>query len=79
MFKFLKFYLDMVDFIYRNESKLMVILRCIGPEKFFLERAIFPSEDLAFLAPKGSKVEIWGNELYGPRLEQRITIQDSSD
>ena len=57
----------------------MVILRCIGPEKFFLERAIFPSENLAFLAPKGSKVEIWGNALYGPRLEERITIPDSSN
>lgn len=58
----------MVDFIYQNEPKLMVILRCIGPEKSFLEWAIFPSENHTFLALKESKVEIWGNELYGPRL-----------
>jgi len=34
---------------------------------------------IILVAPKGSKVEIWGNELYGPRLEERITIPDSSN
>jgi len=26
------------------------------------------------MAPNDSRVEIWGNELYGPKLEERIRI-----
>ncbi len=52
----------------------MVVLRCIGPSKFFLERVLFPFEVLTFMAPNNSKVEIWGNQLYGPKLEERIRI-----
>ncbi len=66
----------MVDFSYKNESARMVVLRCIGPKNFFLERALFPSEVLAFEAPRNSRVEIWGNEFYGPILEQRIRVEN---
>ena len=55
----------------------MVVLRCIGPSNFFLERVLFPTDILTFMAPNDSRVEIWGNELYGPKLEERIRI--SSD
>ncbi len=26
------------------------------------------------MAPYDSRVEIWGNELYGPKLEERIRV-----
>ncbi len=66
----------MVDFSYQNQSHQMVVLRCIGPNQFFFERVIFPMESLSFQAPEGSSVEIWGNEFYGPKLEERLRVID---
>ena len=64
----------MVDFSYRNITSSMVILKCIGPGRFFLERAIFPQEVFSSMAPEGSHLEIWGIESYGPSLEQRLRV-----
>ena len=55
----------------------MVILKCIGPNSFFLERAIFPQEVFSSIAPEGSQLEIWGIESYGPNLEQRLRVSSS--
>ena len=68
----------MVEFSYKNNSCRMVVLRCIGPSNFFLERVLFPTDILTFMAPNDSKVEIWGNELYGPKLEERIRVTSSN-
>ena len=68
----------MVDFSYRNITSSMVILKCIGPDRFFFERAIFPQEVFSSMAPDGSQLEIWGIESYGPNLEQRLRITASS-
>ena len=68
----------MLDFSYRNESERMLVLRCIGPYNFFLERVLFPAELLVFSAPEDSKVEIWGDELYGVRLEKRMRVTKTS-
>ena len=57
----------------------MVVLRCIGPSNFFLERVLFPTDILTFMAPNDSRVEIWGNELYGPKLEERLRISNNKD
>ena len=67
----------MVDFSYINITSSMVILKCIGPDRFFLERAIFPQEVFSSIAPEGSKLEIWGIESFGPRLEQRHRLSDT--
>ena len=64
----------MIEFSYQNKGNRMVVLRCIGPSQFFLERVLFPTDVLTFMAPKDSRVEIWGNESYGPKLEERIRI-----
>ena len=64
----------MVDFSYRNVTSNIVILKCIGPNRFFLERAIFPKEVFSSIAPEGSQLEIWGIESYGPGLEQRLRV-----
>lgn len=57
---------------YRNGSDRMVILRCLGPDEFFLERVIFPFEQLSFLCPPGSELEIWTHSLGGPELVERF-------
>ena len=69
----------MFEFSYKNESSRMVVLRCIGPANFFLERVLFPTDILTFKAPNNSRVEIWGNELYGPKLEERIRISSENE
>ena len=69
----------MVDFSYKNEGSRMVVLRCIGPSNFFLERVLFPTDILTFKAPIDSRVEIWGNELYGPKLEERIRVSSEAE
>ena len=53
---------------YRNTSDRMVILRCLGPEEFFLERVVFPFELLSFQCPRSSEVKIWTHGIGGPEL-----------
>ena len=64
----------MIEFNYRNNSNNMVVLRCIGIESFYLERVLFPAEEIVLTVPEDSRVEVWGNELYGPKLAERIRI-----
>ena len=66
-------------FSYKNEHSRMLIVRCIGEKNFFVEKVILPFEVIAFEAPKDARVEIWGNELYGPKLEERIRISSDSE
>ena len=56
----------------------MVIVRCIGPEEFFLERVVFPFELLSFLAPPESSVQIWTHGLGGPELLETIAVAELS-
>ena len=61
---------------YRNTSDRMVIVRCIGPQEFFLERVVFPFELLSFLAPAESVVQIWTHGLGGPELRETIKVEE---
>ena len=61
---------------YQNRSDRMVILRCTGPNRFFLERVVFPMELLAFEAPSEADVEIWCHSLGGPELLERFSAED---
>ena len=79
MFNRVNIYHLMIEFSYKNKGERMVVLRCIGPTKFFFERVLFPLEVLTFMAPHNSIVEIWGNELYGPKLEERIRVPNNED
>lgn len=63
---------------YRNGSDRMVILRCLGPSAFFLERVVFPFEQLSFQCPDGSDVEIWTHSLGGPELLERFEAAEVS-
>jgi len=61
---------------YRNASDRMVILRCLGPNAFFLERVVFPFEMLNFACPKDSEVKIWTHGLGGPELVEALLADD---
>ena len=63
---------------YRNASDRMVILRCIGPQEFFLERVVFPFELLSFCAPTSASVQIWTHGLGGPELLEAIDVGELS-
>jgi len=54
----------------------MVIVRCIGPDEFFLERVVFPFELLSFLAPPESMVQIWTHSLGGAELRESLAVED---
>ena len=69
----------MLDFSYCNKSNRMVVLRYIGPSNFFFEKVLLPTEVILFSAPEESKLEVWGNGLYGPNLEERIRIKENSN
>ena len=47
--------------------------------KLFFRKSFIPTDILTFMAPNDSRVEIWGNELYGPKLEERIRISSDSE
>ena len=69
----------MIQLKYRNNSCNMVVLRCIGADNFFLERVLFPAELIVLTVPEDSKLEIWGHEMYGPNLEQRLRINSQNE
>ena len=71
--------IKMIEFSYKNEGSRMVVLRCIGSSNFFLERVLFPADIFTFMAPNDSRVEIWGNELCDPKLEERIRIPSENE
>ena len=55
----------------------MVILQCIGPDSFFIEKAISLQEIFSSMAPEGSHLEIWGMRTYGPNFQQRLRVSAS--
>ncbi len=57
---------------YRNCSERMRIIRCCGPEDFFLERVVFPFEVLTFHCPLATDVEIWARDSAGVVLSERL-------
>lgn len=60
---------------YSNGRDRMVIVRCLGPDAFFLERVLFPFEQLSFQCPAGSDVEIWSHTLGGPELVEQFPAE----
>ena len=54
----------------------MVIVRCCGPEEFYLERVVFPFELLSFQCPRLSEIEIWTHSLGGPELVETVPAEE---
>lgn len=67
---------NLVSCGYRNSSDRMVIARCLGPDRFFLERVVFPFELLSFQCPDESELEIWTHGLGGAELVETIPVRD---
>ncbi|MFO8239334.1 MAG: DUF1830 domain-containing protein [Prochlorococcaceae cyanobacterium] len=67
--------MDLLTCGYRNGTDRMVIVRCVGPEAFFLERVVFPFELLSFQCPDETELEIWTHGLGGPELLERIPVE----
>jgi hypothetical protein len=61
---------------YRNLNERMVILRCVGPERFFHEKVIFPFEDWLFTCPASSDVQIWSHGTSGTELLEVLPASD---
>jgi hypothetical protein len=61
---------------YRNSSDRMVIVRCVGPDSFFLERVVFPFELLSFECPLQAELQIWTHGLGGAELLEMIPVED---
>ncbi len=57
---------------YRNCSERMRIIRCCGPDDFFLERVVFPFEVLTFHCPPATDVEVWARDSVGVVLSERL-------
>jgi hypothetical protein len=62
--------------LFRNLNQRMVILRCVGPERFFHEKVIFPFEDWLFSCPPSSDVEIWSHGSSGTELVETFPASD---
>jgi hypothetical protein len=61
---------------YRNARDVMVVLRCCGPDQFFLERVVFPFELLTFLAPANAEVRIHGPAAHGMELLEEVPLEE---
>jgi len=61
---------------YTNFSGQLVILRCVGPDRFFHEKVIFPFEDWLFACPSAGDVQIWTHGVGGAQLLESFEAQE---
>jgi hypothetical protein len=54
----------------------MVIVRCVGPNAFFLEKVVFPFEELLFACPPHSRIDIWTYGTNGAELVDSMPADD---
>ncbi len=66
--------MDLLTCGYRNGTDRMVIVRCIGPDAFYLERVVFPFELLSFQCPDETELEIWTHGLGGAEMLESIPV-----
>ncbi|MEO1003900.1 MAG: DUF1830 domain-containing protein [Cyanobacteria bacterium J06638_7] len=66
--------MDLLTCGYRNSTDRMVIVRCVGPDSFFLERVVFPFELLSFACPAETELEIWTHGLGGAELLESVPV-----
>lgn len=66
----------MEECVYRNETPKMVVLKCIGPNNFYLEKVVMPAEWFWFEAPPQARVEIWQMAVNGQLLSVRGDVGD---
>ena len=67
----------MINFTYTNNHTRMLIVRCVGEKSFYVEKVVFPKEVIAFEAPKGARVEIWGSDLTSSHIEDTFLVGET--
>ena len=67
---------SMLECWYENNSSKMVILKCIGPDRFYREKVVMPMETFCFEAPPEARLEIWQMSLGGQMLHLRADAAD---
>jgi len=66
----------MHECVYKNETPKMVVLKCVGPNSFYLEKVVMPAELCWFSAPLEGRVEIWQMAVNGQLLSVRGDVAD---
>lgn len=66
----------MHECVYSNETPKMVVLKCVGPNSFYLEKVVMPAEICWFRAPLEGRVEIWQMASNGQLLSVRGDVVD---
>ena len=66
----------MQECLYQNDSDRMIVLKCIGANKFYREKVVMPTESYWFEAPTDARLEIWQMSLQGQMLHHRADISD---
>lgn len=61
---------------YHNNSGRMIVLRCVGPNNFFLEKVVFPFENWLFDSPPGSRVELWSHGIAGVDMLDSLSVDE---
>ena len=54
----------------------MIILKCIGPNSFYIEKVVMPTETHWFEAPETARLEIWEMSTSGQMLNLRADVVD---
>jgi hypothetical protein len=65
----------MVSCCYCNRNDRMMILRCLGPGPFFLEKVLFPFDAFGFEAPEQADVQLWSSETSLEETLEAVQLQ----
>ena len=66
----------MIECVYRNNTNKMVIMKCIGESRFYLEKVVMPKEMFWFQAPQEARLELWLMSPQGQMLDVRAYAAD---
>ncbi len=61
----------MVSCCYCNQRDRLMILRCVGPGRFFLEKVLLPFDAFGFEAPEQADIQLWSSETA---LEETLKV-----
>ena len=68
--------LKMIECVYQNDTRRMVIVKCIGTDHFYREKVVMPPEVFWFEAPEAARLEIWKMSMTGQMLHVRADVSD---
>ena len=66
----------MIECVYRNDTDRMVIVKCVGDDRFYREKVVLPTEMFWFEAPEQARLEIWKMSVSGQMLHVRADVSE---